>query len=542
MVTVIRTGWNRLLLLLTLCLLPVMNASADPPAPIYRLPTIPESRAAYRVCARPHAAGKIATVERLPQTGPQPVTLEDVRRIALGNNKDIQVVRHRQEVRLAEIDRLLGDFETVLGAGLYGGHTDRQVRNIIESFGTSATEQESYFLRPIADDQFFMEQKLYSGGRVRLGLVSDFLQVDPSDTSTFVNPGWDSAIRLRFEQPLFRGRGRAVNTAPIEIARARAEQSIHDFQTAVNTTLSAAEKAYWALEFSQRTAELLREVTTRTETMLEREKGRLDLGRGSIPAVARTEERHSRARAEYVRALGRTRLAELRLRLLLGLPPVPEEPIITTTSSDETLQELDWNVGLARARQRPEILAQTAAIDAARRDVCLRQNGLKPDVRVALDYAVTGLEGHFDDSIDTLVGHSYNDWRVGLVYQRPLNQITQNAMVWQSSILLHRELAQLERISHKILNEVFSAHSALDTTRSEIDIQRQRVTAADEDRKARRDLYEKGRETLDQVFDAEDRYLEAALDERTACRNFQQAWVDWRFATGAIMDEYVIVD
>jgi outer membrane protein TolC len=471
----------------------------------------------------------------------QTLTLAEAHRLALANNRDIQVVRYVQEERFTEIDRLLGDFETVLGAGLLGGYSYRQARNIVESFGSVTNQQKSYLFRQRDDNQFYVEQRLEHGGLCRFGFTTDYLELDPADFGTFVNPGWGSALQFHYEKPIFQQRGPEVNLAPVEVAQAKAEQSVHEFQALVNATLRDAEIAYWDLELAQYTTEVLGEFESHAKQTLEREQGRLELGRGTIPAVARSKERYARARAQRERAEGLATLAEFRLRRLLGLPVFSQQPLKVVAPSGDDQANIDLHAGLVRAQQRPELHAQLAAIQAARTDAFYQSDGLKPDLAMVFDYEVTGLEESFAGSLDTLAEFGFNTWRMGLLYRRPIRQVTQKALVRKAEAVLRKEIATLDKVSLEIENELASAFEAVRVARVEVETQRIRGKAADEDRKARAELYEQGRETIDQVLDADDRYVEAALDEHRALADLQKALTQWRFACGAIMDDYVVV-
>ena len=70
----------------------------------------------------------------------------------------------------------------------------------------------------------------------------------PNGTSGLFNPAYTSALVFDFRQPLLRGAGYVVNTAPIRIAQLRTEQSTWRVKAALMSEVRSIEEAYWNLQ------------------------------------------------------------------------------------------------------------------------------------------------------------------------------------------------------------------------------------------------------------------------------------------------------
>lgn len=468
------------------------------------------------------------------QVYPRPITLAEARQWALVHNKKIAVLSHVHLEKSSEATERSALFDPVFGVGLNGGHQDRQNRSIIDSLGALTNEQESYFLRPFEQNQFYLEQKNYLGGLARLGFASDYQVVDPAGIFTFVNPGWDSAIKFRYEQPLGKGAGVAANTAPIVIASEMAEQARVQLEALVHKTLAEVELAYWQLEFSQSTAQLHRDFVQEATTILDGEQKRLDNGRGTLPELVRAKERLLRARVAAHRAETNVAVAEQKLRLLIGIQSLDGSALVAADSARISRFYQELSVALGQSQARPDVVAQHAAIRAAHADVALQENKLRPDVKLYFDYAVTGLEENFYDSLQTATGHSFNEWIVGLTYRRPIGLRGELASVQKSRLAESRQASRLAELELKASNDVVTAYQQVRRTEQEMPLHRDRVEAAVQEREARRELYKNGRGDLETLIDAEDRYLEAAAEQQVAFTAMQGAVTFYRFASGAI--------
>jgi outer membrane protein TolC len=395
-------------------------------------------------------------------------------------------------------------------------------------------EQESYFLRPYEHNQFYLEQKNYLGGLARLGFATDYQSVDPAGIFTFVNPGWDSAVKFRYEQPLGKGAGVIANTAPIVVASELAQQARVQLEALVHKTLAEVELAYWQLEFSQSNSRLHRDFVQEATRILDGEQKRLDSGRGTLPELVRAKERVLRARVAAHRAETNAAVAEQKLRLVMGIQSLDGNSLVATDSSriGRYYQQLD--LALGQSKLRPDVVAQHAAIRAAQANVSLQENKLRPDVTLYFDYAVTGLEENFYNSLQTAGGHSFNEWVVGLTYRRPVGLRGEWASVQKSRLVESRQLSRLAELELKASNDVVSAYQRVRRTEQEMPLHRDRVEAAIQERVARRELYKNGRGDLEALIDAEDRYLEATTEEQVALTAKQAAVTLYRFASGAI--------
>ena len=88
------------------------------------------------------------------------------------------------------------------------------------------------------------------GGTARLGV-----DVNPSRAQALpgtlpLNPQTRSSIELSYTQPLLQGAGRAVNLAPIVIARLNTERSYFQMKDSMQQSVRSVIGAYWAVVFA----------------------------------------------------------------------------------------------------------------------------------------------------------------------------------------------------------------------------------------------------------------------------------------------------
>ncbi len=472
----------------------------------------------------------------------QPVTLREVRHLALQQNKTLAVTRYFQEETATDILAAQGRFDTTMGVGIFGGETDRQNRSIVQSFGTVTNVQEEFFMRPLGENEFFLTQRNTTGGITRIAFDTAYSNLDPAGLGVFVNPAWESRLLFRYEQPLLKDAGWEINTAPIVIARSRTDQSIFLFQQEVQKLLRDAEYAYWDLELAHQLVGIFQDFEVSARSTLIREQKRLELGTGTAPNVAQAEERYSNGQVRVVNSMGLVTLAMLKLSQLAGINPREGQDLVPVDDASLGRPYEELPRAMDSALGRPEILAQAAALRAAEQATLVAANGLQPNLSLVADYAATGLEDGFVASVDTLADFQYHEWSVGVRYTRTICQFAERANLQKAKLGLSRQLARLEQLEQQALYEVADAYERVQFTTATLRLHKQRIEAAQREVEARERLYEDGRGTLTFLLESQDRLIAARVDSRVAWRDYQKAVTDLKFASGTILDDDIIIE
>ena len=479
----------------------------------------------------------------MPQAEAAGITLAEARELALRNNKEIAVLGYTPQVVATNIDAECGVFDPVIGMRTGGGIYNRQVSTLIQSQGALVPVLKQDFFGGLADEgpnQFFVGQRLGSGGRYELGMGSNYLNYNPQGDFVFINPAWNSTTNLIIEQPLFRGAGRRVNRAPVQIARANETQSTFAFRSSVSVVLRDVEAAYWNVYAAYRDLEAREKAVDQASVTLDRERERLRVGEGSVPDVSQAEEQFETYQIARADALNRVVTAERVLRQLIGLPIDDRRPLRPITEPVVEVAEVSWDEGLAGSQQRPELAAQRAAIEAAQIDYARMQNGLAPDVALRFNHSMSGLSNRWGASLQTLGTGAFNDVTAGVVYRQALGRRVDQANARRAALTVSREIARYREIEHVIMHELEGAYQDVLARQQLLEMHRRRREAARIQLEARKALYNERRATLLEQLDAESRFASAILDEGLAVVAYQHALVRWNFARGATLGDAVV--
>ena len=519
-----------------------------PVIPSVAAPVLVPQTNAYPVQAASHQQFAPPPTEALPapvapqiQTIPLPtISLAEVRRLALANNKDLAVLELSPRIIETDIAAADGVFSPAVGFRSGMGTSFQQVGTEIESFGSVSGTLRTDTVTPLeGPNQLYVEKLFRSGGRIVSGVGAGYQNLDPVGTFVLLNPQWQSTANIAFEQPLFRGRGPVATLAPIRIAQANYEQSIFSVQSTVNGLLRDVDVAYWNSYAAYRqvmACEAILDVATQT---WHRETELLRLGQGTVPNVAQAEEQMETYRVSLIDAQNHLAAAERNLRRIIGIHPADPRPLCPAELPPPVQDPIDFASAVGSALQRPEVKQQQAVIEAANVELARAKNLLDPNLTVRLGHSAIGLEDRLDQSISTAAGGRFNSWSAGLIYRRALGQPVEMAAVRRAQLSASREQARYAQLVHNINHELDAAYRNLMDAQRMLEVQHRRRDAAARQREARRVLYNEGRATMLEQLDAESRYATDTLGEIASMQLYQQSLAQWKYVLGTYVTEGV---
>ena len=186
------------------------------------------------------------------------------------------------------------------------------------SFGTLGIEQTA----DLGEDAAFYRLEAGPGMVLRL----------PTGGTVDVNPGWSvfldesgqtlsdgAGVRLRLRQPLLRGGGLKVGTAPVRLARVAEAAYRLAFESATMDVVTAVVYGYRAVVQAERRLAIDEDALERTRASLAVNRALIDTGRMAETAIAETEAEVARRELALVRSLGQRDSSLRDLNVMLNL-------------------------------------------------------------------------------------------------------------------------------------------------------------------------------------------------------------------------------
>lgn len=396
------------------------------------------------------------------------LSLRDAVELALQHSDVVQVLQGRvqlssqtvydQMIAAWETQAEIGEFQPSITSRIAGSQVD-EPPNAFFGPGIAARTE-----RDMLDFNLRLTQPLKTGGELSVGIEPPLAYlyfpegVDPDE----FNPSWSTAYVFRFRQPLLRGHGREVATAPIQVARLQTNQSRWALQEELNALIRSVIEAYWELYTAYVELQAVEAVIPMAQESVRIEQLRFQAEETIYADVARAEYQLEEMRLDAIRARAEIRRRTIQLRQLIG-GPTRLEPLLFP--ADIPIQEAPATHAeglIATALQhRPELNLLRDRVNQRGVELNVARNGVLPRVDFLADYRASGLKERLDTSLGQAQDFDYTDWKLGVTLDVPVGNLTARSREHAAEIRMTRDRRRLRRQEDNVAFEIIQVHSDL---------------------------------------------------------------------------------
>jgi outer membrane protein TolC len=436
--------------------LAVRDPAALPPAPI---PSIPPP---------------VTVADEKPTTVEAPLSLNEAVRITLENAKAVRTFTglgatnsgrtiYDAAISNTAIDQQQGRFDPALTASLTHNRTDDPLSSAVfaSPFGVGVFGSRGDETRASVG----LTKVNTLGGQVGLNVVDDRVSQSPSLGG--LNPAETQAVELNFTQPLLKGGGFLVNTAPIVLARLDTERSYFQFKDATQELVRGTIEAYWNVVFSRVDLWARENQLRLTKFSYDLAEASRQVGRGGLSEVAQAEVQLTQLQAAVVAARADLLTREAALRNVIGLPPSDGRHFVPTSAMTDRHFLPEWDKLLKFAgERRPDLIELKLVLEEDSTRRIQAANATLPQLDATALYRWNGLTGHLPPTgtrFSTDAGQ-FADWSVGVTFSVPLGLRQGRAQVREQDLIILRDRANLEQGLHSAAHDLATTVRALESS------------------------------------------------------------------------------
>jgi outer membrane protein TolC len=399
----------------------------------------------------------------------------------------------------------------------------------------------------------------FSTGTQVLGSVSSGKNSTNSEFY-YYNPYFNSVVNFQITQPLLRGAGRFANRAPILIAQRGIEQSKATFRAAVSDAILQTVQQYWMAVQARGNLEVSRASVKLAEESYARDQHALQLGALPPLDIYRSQSELATRRVAAIQAETAVTQAEDALRLTVGANQdgsVARLPLELTEKPEDNAQTApaDAEALLKKAlAQRPELAAESAALEADRLNIRLAHNQMLPLLTLQGFYESTGLGGNqydlntgklistggFNSSFGQVFGFGYPGYGAVLNFSFPIKNHQAQANLGNALVSQRHDLYAQRQARESIAREVNDAVAQVDQAWRAMDAAKSSLTLAQQLLSADQRKYELGAETNFFVLDSQSRLAQTQLIMLQAQVNYAVARATLDHATGDMLEPFEV--
>jgi outer membrane protein len=525
-------------------------------------------------------SGKIGTRIGVDETNPLSLQMSDVIRLALENNREIEIERVNVQQAGSDLLTSKGAFDPALNLSQF---FTRQLTPVTSSLGGSST---GVLNTKTFNGEFSLRGLLPSGGNYDLSATAS--RADTSNLFATLNPQTSTGLNFTFRQPLLRNREIDDARRRIRVAQRRLDISDSQFRQRVIEIISQAQRAYWDLVFARQNVDIARESVALAETQLERAQRLIEAGTQAQIDLVQVEAQLRRRQEDVLTAIESVTRAENALKLIIlqdRAAPEWKRAIVPTDTPQMRSFSFDLDAAVASAiSNRPEIRQLETQKEIAGEDIRYFRNQGKPQIDLVAGFGLAGLAGTqvsranpfsssntrffarineisnllsldqiplpppatvpdflvggLGQSLSNLFGERFSTFRIGFQIQLPLRNRTAAGQLARAEFESRKASIQQQRAENLIENEVRNALQSVRTTQERIQAAQAARVAAEQQLESEQRRYEAGLSTNFLVLTRQQELSEARGRELRALTDYDKAIAELQRATGATLSTY----
>jgi HAE1 family hydrophobic/amphiphilic exporter-1 len=319
------------------------------------------------------------------------LSLQDAVKMALQNNRDIEIERIKVEQNEFSVQAARGAYDPVFGSHLTYGRSSTPVASAL------AGVQEGRLRESELSSGVKLMQKLPWGGGTIEGTF-DHGRTTSDNLFLAINPQYATSLEFKITQPLFRNRAIDNERRQIRVANKQLNMSDSQFRQKVIEIISQVQRAYWDLVFAQRDHDIKRDSVELARAQLEHNQRLVEKGTLAPLEVVSARVEVERRTDEAEAALEAIQRTENTLKSLLVAPGSSEFWDSSLMPTDQPLIDTDQPMQFEEAMRlalsnRPEMEQYRLRGEINAIDVEYYRNQTKPQVDLIASYGTIGLAG-----------------------------------------------------------------------------------------------------------------------------------------------------
>ncbi|UCC26229.1 MAG: TolC family protein [Gemmatimonadales bacterium] len=322
------------------------------------------------------------------------------------------------------------------------------------------------------------------GGRFSVNFNNSRTQTDNSFATR--NPSFSSQVNLSYTQPLLAGFKTDNQRAAVQTQTIQAQITDLQVLSQVEGIVGQVQEAYWALRAAIEQIEIQRRSLAEAEQLVEQNRIRLQLGRGTQYQVIQSQAQLASAQQALLNAEVQWRNREFAFKqLILGgaTDPLLYETINPVDLPSVTPPSVDIQAAVATALdQRTDIRQQRQQQRISEVNLAVTRNGRLPDLNLTASYALQGVggdlfdrsglggdpvlvqQGGYFDGLNSIADFEAPTWSLQLQASYPIGNTADEANLERARLQLRQQELALREQELAIVTQVTNSGLAVDNT------------------------------------------------------------------------------
>lgn len=452
------------------------------------------------------------------------LSLEEVTRLALQNNFDIQLAQYDAQIAQTQKGVAESIYDTVLDAEIK--YRDNQRGRTTTITGTKSLEN---------DYNLGLTKKLPTG--TTLGL--DMTNARDWTNSIFatLNPSHDSALSVEMEQALGKNFFGLQDRGNIKISQIDIENSGYTSLEKIEQNIAQVQRAYWDLVLYLNRVKVEERMVEQAKRLYDLHQEKFTDGLIESPELLAAEANYKTRVNELLLAQNQAKIKENVLRFLLNITDDLLELVPAETFHTDAVQEV-WEASLKTAfENRRDYKRVRNDIDAKNIQLAMKKNNLWPEINLAASFARNGIGDHFDNAVTNITQEDNPDLFIGARFSFPLENTEARsrlkaAEIEKAKAILNIKLTE-RKIAIDIMDQVRTCNVLKELSMNSQNISDLQAKKLTEEEKR----FSHGRSDTDTIVRFQESLIQAQWKALEDQFNYYTAKIDLKLKEGTLLKE-----
>jgi len=453
------------------------------------------------------------------------LSLEDISRLALENNFDIQIAKF--DTYIKENDALLAEsiFDYLISGKIT--YTDEQGKQASTIFGTKSITNEY---------ELSAEKKLPTGTTLNTSLTQERNWTNSAFATT--NPSHEATASIELTQELGKNFFGIIDRGNIKITKLDIKNSAYTSLDKIEQSLAGAQKAYWKLILKNKELFIEREMLQKAKELLRIHTDKEKIGLLEEPQILASGANLKQRESEVI--LAENALDLTRSDILYRLNLDPEN--VTILPSDEFLHDIsipDYIESLKLAIQcRRDYAKQKNKLDISKIQLSIKRNNLWPEINLELTLSRNGLDNEYKEAFGNIINEDNPQYYAGINFKFPLENRSAKGKFNKAKLEKVKQVLKLKNVERKIAVDIKDKTDTLVALIAAGKNSRQVASLQEEKLIAEERRFRSGRSDTDTIIKYQEDLLLARLNLARAEYNIQIAGIDLMLAENSLLNKY----
>lgn len=429
-----------------------------------------------------------------------PLPLATAVETALANNLNLTLVKENVNIAKGSVDIAQSRFDRQLTAetGLEGSHSTPLAPN-------GGEDENSGRLK------VGLSKRFSPGTEVELGWNNSRYD---SDAQLLLNPSYRSMVELGVRQPLLRGLGADIQTAPVTAAESEVSAATYQVDSTAADLAALVKKSYWELVFAWQDIEVKQFSVTLAQKLLEETIAKIGAGSLAEVELYQPQSEVTRREEDLIAAERAIGVAEDELKLLLNSSDWTN-PFTPTDLPSTAPVVIDPAAILAQAMaNRPDLKAAEDTVTAARLRQTLAEDDLRPSLDLVGRVGYGGLDDGYGDALAAATDNPETLWQVGVQLTVPLDNSAAKGALQQARAQHNQAITSTQLLKLDITKSVRTTVRDVELAIKAMEATRKTSLATKKRLEAEQAKFDAGRSTTLDVLIAQESYARALSQEK----------------------------